>query len=145
MNSKLYIIIIVPLFSATITIVCGQSQTKKFFVNAAQFAYSKEPLCEGFEVAIYSNKIELGDDFELEVTNKVHLKEENVTRYIVIDPAKSNKICAINHGTFENGDNFVECFPCNDRGQPSEKRSAIFFYWDYVPYYSLWRYGRNKN
>ena len=130
--------------------VYGQiGQPKEFHVNAYRILKKgderkPEPLCKGFNVLITDEEVNIGDDFDLQVTEKKHYPTKRQTYYWVDDQATSRKVCLVILLTGEGGDNYVQIHPCDANGEFQYDGGMIFEYIDYVSDYDLWRYMRSN-
>ncbi len=118
-------------------------QTKSFYVNACHFYGSfkteNEPLCDGFEIKITTNYINIGEDVDLRIISRQLI--DNKTRYVVEDP-KSQIIGAF-HGKTPRGNDYLQVVFKSNKSDKIES-GLTFQYWDYVSSYDFWRAERKK-
>lgn len=140
---------IILLLVINTTLIAQSKQTKVFQVNSYQYLgtdYNKdlEPLCQGFEVIITTDKINIGDDFDLTVIKSEFFSEKNFTKYWVEDKAINNKIGYVIVAVDGRGENYIQVHASGPNGELEYEGGILFRYWDYVSNYDLWRYMRNN-
>lgn len=143
------ILIFILVYNSSTNLIAQSKQSIQFFVNSYRFIdteYNKdlEPLCEGFYVTINTDKINIGDEYDLTITKSEFDSEKKVTEYWVEDKAKQDKICRIFLGKDNNGENLIQIHSCSSIGEVVSKGGIQFRYWDYTSNYDLWRHMRNK-
>ena len=140
---------IILLLAVNINLLAQSKQKKVFRVNSYRFLdtnYNKdlEPLCQGFEVIITTDKINIGDDFDLIITKSEYNSKMNFTKYWVKDKAVNDKIGYVILALDDRGENYVQVHSSGPDGELVYKGGIVFQYWDYVSNYDLWRYSRNN-
>jgi len=136
-------------FVCTLTLFAQTKQTKKFFVNSFEIIKGNdednkiEHLCEGFDILITTDSINIGDDFNLAITKSVYNVEKNLTMYWVEDQAKSNTICYVFLATDQKGEHYIQIHSCDSLGELIYEGGMIFKHLDNVSRYELWRFMRN--
>lgn len=124
-------------------------QTRNFHVNAYRTIDSEkrtklEKLCQGFDVVISLNRINIGDQFDLTITDSNYNTEEAYTLFTIEDPANAYKIEFAIVGTDSSGDNFIQLHEADEEGNPIYEGGMVFMYADIIPDYDFWRYMRNN-
>lgn len=120
-------------------------QPKKFNVNAYKFFGSfkteLKPMCEGFEISVSKQYINIGDDFNLKVESATFDKNSNTTTFSITDP--KGQIGGALLGLTSNGDNYLQV---NFLDEDGNIRSAgiIFQYWNNVDDFFFWRSNRDS-
>ena len=151
MKRQLLTLLIVPLLLLFfLTVPVEAQQTKKFHVNAYRLVANSdeeanlELLCQGFDVVISSNKINIGDEFDLAVVDNDYISEKALTIYTVEDPAKDLKVRFAIVGIDSDGNSFIQLHESDSEDKLVYEGGMFFAFKDIVPNYDLWRYMRNR-
>lgn len=130
----------------------GQTnQERSFTVNTYQYVdttitqYNKV-MCESFEVNIKKDKINIGDDYDLDIIEtELHPTRKGMIRYRVKDYPKNEdySICFVVVAYDEQGDSFIQVGSCDKNGDMRENSGILFYYTEIIPWYDVWRFGRN--
>ena len=137
-----------PIYFLIVGYTYAQSgQTKKFYVNAfttlkKDSQSDPERMCEGFNVQITDQRINLGDDIDLLVTSKRHYPSKGQTFYWVDDRVSNGQVCVVVLLIDQNGDNYIQIHTCDSKGEYQYDGGMLFQYLDYVSFYELWRARR---
>jgi hypothetical protein len=137
-------LILAGLILISLSEVSGQSQQRKsFYVNAytfyGSFKTDRKPMCDGLEIIITTEKINIGDDDNLKITSKELI--DGKTKYLVEDP--KGQITGVFHGITKGGNDYLQLVFKSDKGDRMES-GLIFQYWDHVDSYNFWKYDRKS-
>lgn len=144
-------ILLTCLLLGFIQVHAQSTQSKVFYVNAYKYLKEgeqtkREPLCDGFEVVIDTEKINIGDEYELTILTKNYFDDDKATYYTVTDPSpnKDIAIAFVKVGLDGNGNNYILLHSADEKGEAQYTGGMLFTYWDYVGWYDLWRVMRTK-
>ncbi len=142
------------LFLSTVFIKNSYSQnleyvpTKTFYINMVKSESDEKftNVVEPFEIEVKTNSVNIGDNFDLKITNREYRKNGkwNITELTVDDPATKYKICKILLA-IDNKDNFMiatNSCELNNNGKPVMIMSFINS--KEIAWYELWRSYRNE-
>lgn len=138
------------IFCCLLTLMPLHAQQKKdFYVNSYRRIEpgkrtKLERLCQGFDVVISSNRINVGDQFDLVVIDSNYIPEDSHTLFKVKDPSNAFKIGVAIVGIDSGGDNFIQLHEVDDDGNLIYEGGMVFMHLNSVADYDLWRYLRNN-